>query len=297
MDSFDYFSNYVFPPLILGFGLTGNFLGYKVMQRPTMREIGPRDMYKYLFISDTIYLVQIIVTHLQLSYNTDITLISNIVCKLWYYLTYSLDAQSSMLLVYISIDRYVSIKMPAYRFFMRKRNNQLIYFIFIYMFNLLYYLPVVYNFSQTETNGTISCDFNNQYSADLISYMDFFNLIILPSFFIFSFSILLGIEVIRSRSRILGNFKKEENNYYFENISLAVSSIFLNIIYILLVTPLSVFYFLPNYDQIYGFVFSYYLLYVTFSINFYIILVSNSLFRKQFILFLKDIIKKVFKFK
>ena len=115
--------------------------------------------------------------------------------------------------------------------------------------------------------------------------------------FIFSFSILLGIEVIRSRSRILGNFKKEENNYYFENISLAVSSIFLNIIYILLVTPLSVFHFLPNYDQIYGFVFSYYLLYVTFSINFYIILVSNSLFRKQFILFLKDIIKKVFKFK
>ncbi len=262
------------------------------MQRPKMLEIGPRNIYKYLFISDTIYLIEVIVTNLQLSYNADITMISNFSCKLWNYLNYSLATQSSMLLVYISIDRYVSIKMPAQRFFMRKRNNQFIYFIFIFMFNLIYYLPVAYNYSLTETNETLSCDFIDENSQKLISYMDFSNLIIMPSFLIISFSLLLGIEVIKSKSRILANFEREENKYYFKSIRLAISSICLNIIYVLLEAPLAVVYFLPNYHEIYGFTFFYYLIYVSYSINFYVIFVSNSLFRKEFILSLKRLFCK-----
>jgi hypothetical protein len=298
MNSFDYFSNYIFPPLIFSFGLIGNLIGFKVMQRPKMLEIGPRNMYKYLFIIDTIYLVQIIVTNLQLSYNIDITLLSNSACKLWNYLTYSLDAQSVMLLVYISIDRYVSIKVPALRYFLRKRNNQLIYFIFIFMLNLLYYLPVAYDYTLTTTNDTsynnVSvCDFNSEYSQNLISFMDFVNLIIIPSFLIVLFSILLGIEVIKSKNRILSNFKTEENKFYFKNIRLAISSIFLNIIYVLLVTPLSIFYFIPNYNEIEGFVFSYYLLYSAYSINFYMILISDSMFRKECISFFASLIKLI----
>jgi len=293
MNSFDYFSNYIFPPLILSFGLVGNLIGFRVMKRPKMLEIGPRNMYKYLFIMDTIYLVQIIVTNLQLSYNINITLLSNSACKLWNYLTYSLDAQSVMLLVYISIDRYVSIKVPAKRYFLRKRNNQLIYFIFIIMFNLLYYLPVAYDYTLTTTNDTSICDFDSEYKQNLISYMDFVNLIIIPSFLIILFSILLGIEVIKSKNRILSNFKTEENKFYFKNIRLAISSIFLNIIYVLLVTPLSIFYFIPNYNEIEGFVFSYYLLYSAYSINFYMILISNSMFRKESFSFLASLIKLI----
>ncbi len=117
MDSFEYFVKYILPGLILGLGLFGNSLGFKVMERPKMLEIGPRNAYKYLFIMDTIYLLQLIVTNLQLSYQIDITLISNISCKLWWYINYSLANQSSMLLVYISIDRYIAIKVPALRFF------------------------------------------------------------------------------------------------------------------------------------------------------------------------------------
>jgi len=291
MSSFQYFINYIFPMTTLGFGLLGNFLGFKVMQRPKMLEIGPRNTYKYLFISDTIFLVQIIVTYLQLTDNFDLTIISNVICKLWYYLNYSLATQSSMLLVYISIDRYVSIKFPAYRFFMRKRNNQLIYFIFIFMFNLVYYLPVVYNYSISETNNTLTCNFNNQYSADLISYMDLANRVILPSLLIMIFSLLLGIEVIKSRRRILSNFKQEENEYFFSNISKAISSIILNMIYLILQMPISIYTFLPNFTQSYGYIFSYYLFYLSYSINFYIIFITISLFRKEFMLFLKSLFK------
>ena len=291
MDSFEYFSNNIFPELVFGIGLIGNYLGFKTMQRPKMLEIGPRNTYKYLFISDTIFLVQIIISFLQLSLGIDPSILSNFACRLWNYVNYSLASQSSMLLVYISIDRYVSMKMPALRFFMRKRNNQLIYFIFIFMFNLLFYLPVVFNYTVIETNDTLACDFKNQYSQNLISYMDLVNRVVLQSILIMIFSILLGIEVIKSRSRILGNFEKEENEYFFNNIRLAFSLICLNIIYISAQMPISIYIFLPNYAQIYGFNFSYYIFYFSYSINFYIIFISNSLFRKEFLIFLKNFFK------
>jgi hypothetical protein len=292
MNSFEYFTYYIFPILILVIGLVGNYLGYKTIKRPRMLEIGPRNSYKYLFIMDNVYLVQIIVTYLQLSLNNDIAISSKALCKLWWYLNYSLDTQSSMLLVYISIDRYVSIKIPSLRFFMRKRNNQLIYFIFIFMFNLLYYLPVSYNFTLRRTNETLKCNYTYEYSEDLITYMDLGNRVVLPSILIITFSILLGIEVIKSRNRILNNFLKEENEYFFKNISLAITSIWFNIIYIVLQLPITSL--ISAYMPMNVYIFSYYLFYLSYSINFYIILISNSLFRKEFILFLKGSIKRLF---
>jgi hypothetical protein len=295
MDSFEYFSLYIFPLIILIIGLVGNYLGFKTMERPKMLEIGPRNTYKYLFISDTIYLTFIIGTYLQYSFNIDPTILSNVMCKLWWYIIYSFDSQSSMLLVYISIDRYVSIKIPSFRFFMRKRNNQLIFFIFKFMFNLIYYLPVVYNSTLVKiTNETLACSFKDQYAQDLISYMDLANLIIFPSTLIFIFSILLGIEVIKSRSRILDNFLKEENEFFFKNISLTISLIVINIVYLLLVTPNAINSFVTNYTGIYEFLFMYYLFYLSYSIKFYVLFITNSLFRKEFILFLKGSIKHLF---
>ncbi len=279
----------------LAFGFAGNFLGYKTMERPKMIEIGPRKTYEYLFIMDTIFLAQLIVTYLQVTFYIDITILSKVLCKLWWYFNYSLATQSSMLLVYISIDRYVSIKIPALRFFMRKRNNQLIYFVFIFMFNLVYYLPVTYNYSLKELNSSLVCELNNQYSTKLISYMDLANRVFLPSFLIIIFSTLLGIEVIKSRSRILANFQREENEYFFKNISLAITSIIFNIIYMSLQFPVTFFVLLPNFstnDE--GYIFSYYLFYLSYSINFYILFISNSLFRKEFISFLKRSIKSLF---
>ena len=99
------------------------------------------------------------------------------------------------------------------------------------MFDFIYYLPVVYNYTLIRTNETFICTFKDQYSQQLISYMDLGNLLIFPSTLILIFSIILGIEVIKSRSRISDNFLKEENEYFFNNLSATISSIVLNIIY------------------------------------------------------------------
>jgi hypothetical protein len=79
------------------------------------------------------------------------------------------------------------------------------------------------------------------------------------------------------------NFLKEENEYFNNNIRLATTSILLNIINLLVQLPISVYLFLPDYTQINGYSFAYYLFYLSYSINFCIRFMFNSSFRKQFI--------------
>jgi hypothetical protein len=287
MDTFTVFFFYIFPPLVLILGLFGNIFGYYLLKRPKMSEIGPRNTYKFLFALDTINLIQIIVNYLQFSFKTDITIISNVSCRLWVFINYSLATPSSMCLVYISIDRYISIKLPAKRYFLRKRNNQFIFITFIIVFNLIYYLPVVYSFSIFSTANTTLCNFNDDFSQSLVSYMDLAIRVCLPAFLITAFSILLGIEIIKSQRRILANFQKEENQYYFNEIRMALSSIWMNIIYVSLQLPVSIYSFVPEYYLLDSYMVAYYLYYLSYGINFYAMLFFNSLFNSELISFLK----------
>ena len=56
----DFFTNYILPPLINIIGLIGNTLGLIVVSKKELKKIGPVLMFKFLFISDTIYLSIII---------------------------------------------------------------------------------------------------------------------------------------------------------------------------------------------------------------------------------------------
>jgi len=52
----DFFTNYILPPIIIIIGSFGNTMGIIVVSRKALKIIGPILIYKFLFISDTIYL-------------------------------------------------------------------------------------------------------------------------------------------------------------------------------------------------------------------------------------------------
>jgi len=293
MNSFYVFLYFIFPPVVLVFGLFGNILGFSLMKRPGMSSIGPRDTFKYLFVFDTIYLLQIIVNYLQFSLNIDPTILSSISCKVWFYMSYSVTTPSAMLLAYISIDGYVSLKIPARRFLLRKRNYQFIYCMIVLMWNLIYYMPTVYMSNIYTVNDTTICNYDSDYDQNLLSYMDLVNRVCLPSLIIMIFSFLLAIEVIKSKQRILANFKEEENRYYFKQIRLAISSIFLNITYIASQLPLSIVQFEPNYYLLDAYMLTYYLYYLSYAINFYVLLLFNSVFKSELTAFVNRLIMHV----
>ena len=184
-DDFQYFVKYIFPIGILIFGLLGNTLGIIVLYNKDMKNIGPKRTYIYLFLSDSFFLLQIIVNYFQLAHNLYIGTLSDVSCKLWFYFNYSFGTISSYLIVYISLERCVSITRPAWKFFLRNDKNQLIWFILVTIACMLYYLPsgLYYTIKLTDDeNPTANCVFSDEHAQLLISYMDLVIRVIVPFF-------------------------------------------------------------------------------------------------------------------
>ena len=121
-------SVYILPPELIG-NTTGLFL----FRTKKLKNLGPRNMYSYLFTMDSLYLIQILVQYLQNSYNYDFTIQSELFCKMYQYFSYSLCPVSGYILGYISLDRCVAIRAPSKRFILRKTRNQLIYFLSVFL--------------------------------------------------------------------------------------------------------------------------------------------------------------------
>jgi hypothetical protein len=286
-NDFRYFVKYIFPLAILTFGLIGNTLGIIVLCNKDLKNIGPRNTYIFLFLSDSFYLLQIIVNYFQLAHNLYIGTLSDYSCKLWNYCNYSLATVSSYLIVYISLERCISLIQPAQRFFLRKNKNQLIWFILVTLACMLYYLPAGLYFKtislSDDVGFTTTCDFADRHAQMLISYMDLIIRAIVPFFLMIICSVTLIYSLFKSRMRVVENFLAEENQTFHRELKLAASSISLNIIYIATQLPISIILFETQYFSDFYYEFTLYIYYLSYAINFYIILATNSLFRSRFI--------------
>jgi hypothetical protein len=286
-DDFLYFVKYIFPIAILTFGLIGNTLGIIVFLKKDLKNIGPKRTYIYLFSSDSLFLVQIIVTYLQYGYGLNFATLSDFSCKLWNFCNYSFATVSSYLIVYISMERCVSLIQPAWRFTLRKRKSQLIWYLFFIFACMVYYLPagLYFKIISLSDNGifTTTCDFVDTNAQLLISYMDLIARAIVPFFLMIICSVTLIYSLFKSRLRVVENFLAEENQTFYRELRLSVSSLSLNIIYIATQLPISITIFQAEYYSNFIYELSFYLFYFSYAINFYIILATNSLFRSRFI--------------
>ena len=198
-----------------------------------------------------------------------------------------------MLVVYISVEKLISIKYPAKRFMLRKKDKQLLYLLIIIAFNFILFSPVPFflenkiSFSNTTNRTTHVCSFKDNFAQILIQSLFLVNKIV-PFLLMSTCSILLIISVFRLRQRIEQNFLSSskshlnESKRFKKDIRLAFTSILMNVIYLILNIPVAVVLITPSLSSDYFWVFSLiYLFYFSFSLNFYLILFSNNLTRKE----------------
>jgi hypothetical protein len=83
MNVIDFFVNYLFAPIVLAIGLIGNSLGISVLiKSKKLNKIGPILIYKFLFISDIFYILQIMINYFGYGFSLDLTILSNLSCQI-----------------------------------------------------------------------------------------------------------------------------------------------------------------------------------------------------------------------
>lgn len=283
---FQFFIFFLLPPVILVLGFFGNITGVIVMRSKRLVPMATRRMYSYLFFFDSIYLIHLVINYLELSYGIDITFKSSEACKAHIYLNYSLATISPMILVYISIERYVEIKYPAKRFVMRKNKLQIIYLTVVAGVNLLFYLPfpilIDQNIMIDDENHFIMCSFKDATIDIILSYMDLVNRVILPFVLMIICSCLLTYSIFKSRQKVIVNYASNDNHTFKKDLKLSVTSVLLNLIYVLFCLPISINDF-ANFSE-FNFTLTLYIFYMTYAVNFYIVLMFNSLVRREFLI-------------
>jgi len=192
-----------------------------------------------------------------------------------------MDALSPWCLVYISFERFIVIKYYARRFVYKKRKIQIIFLILLVVFNILYHINIFFSFDIVNfDNSTTICFFNNDQNQIIIAYMDLTNYFLLPIFLMFLFSILLIISIFKSRSTINLNNTTRQIRQRRKDIKVSISLLFMNLLFLLLNLPIVINQFLPFDSDTFTIVS--YIYYISYAFNFYILLITNSLFRNEF---------------
>jgi len=293
---FKYFVYYIFPVLIIILSLVGNLLGLIVFIKKKSKlenKIGPIIIYKYLFAYGLINSYLIILLYLH-GFEIYLETISKLTCQLTVYYWYATASISPMILSYISIERFISIKYPNKRLILNNTWNQHCFIIVLIVYNLIIssWIPFDYDLIEKSINLTNknikNYSPNNKFECLRENnngiYLAIVNIIIIPYSLIITFTILLIISIFMSRSRVISNYTNIQNEIFKKDIKFSFNSLSINIIFIFMnLTVLIIFPFSSSFPVLYFFFV--YLHLFSFSIDFYLLFIFNSLFRTEFLSF------------
>jgi len=275
--------------------MIGNIFGLIVLYRNKLKGIGPIYIYRSVFIADTIYLPQIIVNYMITQFNYDITIVSSFVCKIYQYINFVPDAISPWLLVYISIEKFITItNIGGHKLLLRSKSTQINYIFGQIIFAFIYYIvqPFCFdliniNSDNTTTNDTTPvyiCYFKNDQLQRMSALFDTIHRVILPFLLMIVFSALLVATIFRSRRRVANAVSSTNNNdmkRLKRDIKFAISSFSMNLLFIILNLPLSLMN-LSIGQSLTDVYLTVYLFYFSYGCNFYCMLATNSIFRNEF---------------
>ena len=144
-------------------------------------------------------------------------------------------------------------------------------------FNLIINIWVAFDYDLINIQNLTKCASENKRSR----YLLVLNSHIIPYSLMITYTILLVYSMFKSRRRVVSNYTNRQNRTFKRDIKFAFSSLSLNFIFILFNLPVS----FISYSYPDLLLFFLYLHLFSFSINFYLLFIFNSLFRKQFLSF------------
>ena len=285
MIDIEFFVRFLMVPVIITGGLIGNTFGFILVSSNTKQKNGLILMYKYLFFTNILNLAILLPNYLEGEFDFVLFSLNKYICRLYSYYNYVFEAVPLMLLVYISLERVISIKRPIYNSFFNLKLHQRIFLTAVIAVNSVYFLPILFSRSilqgdnkSNSTNKT-KCVFSNG-TRLTVTIIDMVNNLI-PFILMLIFTVVLIIAIHRMRTRMLQTFKIQTNKILRKNIQLIVALVSMNLSYIILILLTNIRSFLDLKGYKYNFFL--YLYYISYACNFYLLLATNGYFRNEFL--------------
>jgi len=135
-----------------------------------------------------------------------------------------------------------------------------------------------------QDNQTVVCSFESYTGQLIINWMFLIASIFLPFFAMILISVMLAIflTLVSFQQRVNSEVISEKLKKRLERDRMYTkSSFFMNLVFILLNLPVSILLFLPNIVKSLYFIFTVFLQFLSYGINFFVILVTNLKFRRS----------------
>ena len=273
---------------IVSIGLIGNILSFIIFSRKTFRNNSISTYCRALAISELLLIVQLILDVYELVYNNHLHNVSDGACKIMYYLSIQYGAIPGWILAAFSIDKMLSIRTHQILLLKDKRFQWSVVAV-IAILNLIFYVEILISLRLVPIFFFPTPLFFCELAT--ISYFFAFIIALIVESCLIPFLIMLVSSIVTIRCLFKSRLIVER----FGNVDLqrrkrdkkfAISSLILNVVYILLKSPFFVFYIIyaknPFGNTYYFFNVSFLLLLVNCSATFFVHLFTNSIFRREF---------------
>jgi hypothetical protein len=301
-----------FYPIILFFGLIGNFTTFLIFSRKKFKLLKTTIYFKFLNITESITLSISVIDYLNFQFGISLLNVSRPFCKLTYYVLYMFSPVSGWILVILSLDRLLSTKYPSKLLIRNKKQIKLLICGCVVLFNMIYYMPMAIfsDFKQVDLNDSLNNISNHKVfinecitgdSLGICDWMDLLNSSIIPFVFMTLFTIkaLQTLFESRRKTRIVSTSTTQGfQSIRKRDIRYAFTLLIFNFCFITLNLPVVAFYLIVRYVEIneslakFFNLFTSLLFYSYFGLFFYLNLMINSVFRNELKTILKLIRKK-----
>ena len=231
--------------LVISFiGFVSNILLLIIFSRKKFQNTVFSSYFRFITIFNLISMIMPVNKFFEFNLNIYFKDINDSLCKFRMLTFYVLFPIYCWGLVIISIDRYLSIAFPNKFIFKKKLSFQIQVCCFILIFNIIYYVPLLFshvketeNFNK-ETNKTITIKtcVNNIYQKDLFNAL---NTTVIPFLIMFLFTLLTLVKLFQSRQKQVNNDSQKRTRV--KDIRFAITSIALNFIFLFLNLPYGIF--------------------------------------------------------
>ena len=276
MDNFEKIISVYIISITFCVGLIGNFLCILVFSRRRLSRISSNFFFKAVAVIDSFILLQEIRYFLLIQYDLDLKLKGIWSCRIFSYITYVLVPISAWSMVYISLDRYMSMKFGQIYRLRNEIDIKWIIFGSIIFINMIGFIPLL--FYVTINYQEKICYFRDETQKTVITCFNVSFSVIIPFFLMVISTILIVRLMYRSKKNFITEIVRVQ-----KDIRIAVVSTILNMIFLLFYLPVTII----DFFEFGTFTFMHTnlnnLVYINCAIKFFLHLITNKYFREEFI--------------